>query len=106
MKLKVKKKKEWINYKVLLYSTGNYIQYSVVDHTEKKKIQPTTNHNRFEAVKSDFSVMKCYSNSIIILVTSFILCMLNKELKKSLNALRDLLGGLVVKNPPAHQRGA
>ena len=33
---------EWINSKVLLYSTGNYIQYSVINHnrkqTKKKKL--------------------------------------------------------------------
>ena len=26
---------EWINNKVLLYSTGNYIQYPVINHKEK-----------------------------------------------------------------------
>ena len=26
---------EWINNKVLLYSTGNYIQYPVINHMEK-----------------------------------------------------------------------
>ena len=26
----------WINNKVLLYSTGNYIQYSVINHNGKK----------------------------------------------------------------------
>ena len=26
----------WINNKVLLYSTGNYIQYPVINHNEKK----------------------------------------------------------------------
>ena len=26
---------EWINDKVLLYSTGNYIQYPVINHMEK-----------------------------------------------------------------------
>ena len=26
---------EWINNKVLLYSTGNYIQYPVINHNEK-----------------------------------------------------------------------
>ena len=25
---------EWINNKVLVYSTGNYIQYSVINHNE------------------------------------------------------------------------
>ena len=29
--LKSKKKKEWINNKVLLYSTGSYIQYLVIE---------------------------------------------------------------------------
>ena len=29
--------KEWINNKVLLYSTGNYIQYSVINHNGKEK---------------------------------------------------------------------
>ena len=27
---------EWINNKVLLYSTGNYIQYLVINHNGKK----------------------------------------------------------------------
>ena len=27
---------EWINNKVLLYSTGNYIQYLVINHTGKE----------------------------------------------------------------------
>ena len=27
---------EWINNKVLLYSTGNYIQYPVINHDRKK----------------------------------------------------------------------
>ena len=27
---------EWINNKVLLYSTGNYIQYPVISHSEKE----------------------------------------------------------------------
>ena len=27
---------EWINNKVLLYSTGNYIQYSVINHNGKE----------------------------------------------------------------------
>ena len=26
----------WINYKVLLYSTGNYIQYPVINHNGKE----------------------------------------------------------------------
>ena len=26
----------WINYKVLLYSTGNYIQYPVINHDGKE----------------------------------------------------------------------
>ena len=26
---------EWINNKVLLYRTGNYIQYTVINHNEK-----------------------------------------------------------------------
>ena len=29
--------KEWINNKVLLYSTGNYIQYPVINHNGKEK---------------------------------------------------------------------
>ena len=29
--------REWINNKVLLYSTGNYIQYPVINHDEKEK---------------------------------------------------------------------
>ena len=29
---------EWINNKVLLYSTGNYIQYSVINHNGKEYI--------------------------------------------------------------------
>ena len=28
---------EWINNKVLFYSTGNYIQYSVINHNGKEK---------------------------------------------------------------------
>ena len=28
----------WINNKVLLYSTGNYIQYPVINHNEKEYI--------------------------------------------------------------------
>ena len=28
---------EWINNKVLLYSTGNYIQYPVINHNGKEK---------------------------------------------------------------------
>ena len=28
---------EWINNKVLLYSTGNYIQYPVINHSGKEK---------------------------------------------------------------------
>ena len=28
--------KEWMNNKVLLYSTGNYIQYPVIDHNGKE----------------------------------------------------------------------
>ena len=27
---------EWINNKVLLYSTGNYIQYAVINHNGKE----------------------------------------------------------------------
>ena len=27
---------EWINNKVLLYSTGNYVQYPVINHNEKE----------------------------------------------------------------------
>ena len=30
---------EWINIKVLLYSTGNYIQYLVKSHMENKKVK-------------------------------------------------------------------
>ena len=29
---------EWINNKVLLYSTGNYIQYPIINHNEKEYI--------------------------------------------------------------------
>ena len=29
---------EWINNKVLLYRTGNYIQYPVINHNEKECI--------------------------------------------------------------------
>ena len=29
---------EWINNKVLLYSTGNYIQYPVINHDKKECI--------------------------------------------------------------------
>ena len=28
--------REWINNKVLMYSTGNYIQYPVINHYGKK----------------------------------------------------------------------
>ena len=28
--------REWINHKVLPYSTGNYIQYPVMNHNEKE----------------------------------------------------------------------
>ena len=31
----MEKKRKWINNKVLLYSTGNYIQYPVKNHKEK-----------------------------------------------------------------------
>ena len=27
---------EWINNKALLYSTGNYIQYAIINHNEKE----------------------------------------------------------------------
>ena len=30
---------KWINNKVLLYSTGNYIQYPVINHNGKEKIK-------------------------------------------------------------------
>jgi len=30
---------EWKNNQVLLYGTGNYIQYSVINHNRKKSIQ-------------------------------------------------------------------
>ena len=30
---------EWINNKVLLYSTGNYIQYPVINHNGKEYIK-------------------------------------------------------------------
>ena len=33
---------EWINNKVLLYSTGNYIQYPVIKHNEKEYIYTHT----------------------------------------------------------------
>ena len=29
---------EWINSKILLYSAGNYVQYLVINHNEKKTI--------------------------------------------------------------------
>ena len=29
--------RQWINNKVLLYSTGNYIQYPVINHMENEK---------------------------------------------------------------------
>ena len=35
IKINGKKKRKWINNKVLLYSTGNYIQYPVKNHKEK-----------------------------------------------------------------------
>ena len=35
---KKKKKKEWINSKVLLYSPENYIQYPVINHEGKKYV--------------------------------------------------------------------
>ena len=28
---------EWMNNKVLLYSTGNYIEYAIINHNEKEK---------------------------------------------------------------------
>ena len=28
--------REWINHKVLLYTTGNYIQYPVINHNGKE----------------------------------------------------------------------
>ena len=34
----------WINNKVLLYSTGNYIQYPVIDHNGKEYIYIKRNH--------------------------------------------------------------
>ena len=34
-KIQKLKKKEWRNNKVLLYSTGNYIQYLLIYHNEK-----------------------------------------------------------------------
>ena len=30
---------EWINNKVLLYSTGNYIQYPLINHNEKEHLK-------------------------------------------------------------------
>ena len=30
---------EWINNKVSLYSTGNYIQYAVINYTGKKYVK-------------------------------------------------------------------
>ena len=30
---------EWINDKVLLYSTGNYIQYSMINHNGKEYVK-------------------------------------------------------------------
>ena len=32
---------EWINNKVLLYNTGNYIQYSVINENDKEPIYPS-----------------------------------------------------------------
>ena len=34
---------EWINNKVLLYSTGNYIQYPVINHNRKEYEKECTN---------------------------------------------------------------
>ena len=44
---------EWINNKVLFYSTGNYIQYSVINHMEKniKKNVYTSKCNHFAIEK-------------------------------------------------------
>ena len=33
---------EWINNKVLMYSTGNYIQYPVINHNGKEYIKSTS----------------------------------------------------------------
>ena len=35
-KLLYRETTEWINNKVLLYNTGNYIQYSVINHNAKE----------------------------------------------------------------------
>ena len=37
---------EWINYKVLLYSTGNYIQYPIINDNGKKKPKNIPNSER------------------------------------------------------------
>ena len=35
---------EWINNKVLLYSIGNYIQHSVINHNGKEKSKQITSY--------------------------------------------------------------
>ena len=44
--------REWINHKVLLYSTGNYIQYPVI------------NHNGKEYEKENVYICKCITESL------------------------------------------
>ena len=41
----------WINNKILLYSTGNYIQYPMKNHNEKEYIHITESHCRTAVIK-------------------------------------------------------
>ena len=47
---------EWINYKVLLYSIGNYIQYSVKNHNGKES-------------EKDYVYINIYDTHICITIT-------------------------------------
>ena len=44
---------EWINNKVLQYSTGNYIQYPMINHTEKKNKSPPKWRNKLYSIFTD-----------------------------------------------------
>ena len=41
----------WVNSKVILYSTENYIQYSVINHNEKEYKKNTHMHTEFPTYK-------------------------------------------------------
>ena len=43
---------EWINNKVLLYSTGNYIQYPIINHNGKEKNDKIKTDTQFSYWKS------------------------------------------------------